>query len=153
MIKLTVPEWWLKAVGWTRGNPFSIKEADADPLLASCFCETSYFYDLRGDVRIPRTAFLIADRGCGKSTNRRVLEQQCREGKLGELVLAVPYLEFGLLMEKLVQGPGTITARMHTEEILKHAVPALLELLKEKPDLINFCPKFALTNLKNLCLS
>ena len=136
MIELSVPDWWLTAVGFTRGNPFSVKEADTDPLLGRCFREKSYFYDLRGDVRIPRTAFLVADRGSGKSANRRILEQQCREGILGELVLAVPYLQFGFLGEKAVQGTNQVTARMHVEEILKQAIPALLELLKEQPTLV-----------------
>lgn len=136
MTDISVPGWWLDKMGFVQGNPFSVKEADTEPLLESCFIDRAYFYDVLGDVDQPRTTFLVADRGCGKSTNRKMLEQQCREKIRGKQVLVVPYLEFGLLLERMVQQPEVVTTRVHVEEILKQAVIALLEKLKDYPDYV-----------------
>ncbi len=128
-------ETWLENAG-LHSNPFDSTEADKEKdKLFDYFIPPSCFRAILGSADTPRTAFLFAERGCGKSTNRRVIDAYCQEGKAGGRVLSVPYLESGLLVRQVNGDLSQITVDLHLKEILKAALIALFDLLKVEPAL------------------
>jgi len=126
---------WLKLIGFT-ANPFGTREAESEGAeLGQYFVEYPYFDEVLGSGLRPRTTFLFADRGCGKSANRCIIQDYCRSQKTEGNVLAVPYTDFRALLREAGGDPAQVTKCMHVEEILRQGVLALLDHLGRHPGL------------------
>lgn len=138
MEDIRVPDVWLQRIGFKHGNPFSTREAsrEPEPELLQYFVHHPRFDDIMGDALHPTSAFLVAERGCGKTTNRRAIEWNCRAGRPNGLILPIPYLEFSTLLEYADES-GKVTTDQHLGLIMKEAVPLLLERLAQNPKIVN----------------
>ena len=126
---------WLKLVGF-KANPFGTREAESEGAeLGQYFVEYPYFDEVLGSGLQPRTAFLFADRGCGKSANRCMIEDYCRSQKTEGNVLVIPYKDFRALLQAAGGDPARVTQRMHIHEILRQGVLALLDHLRRHTQL------------------
>jgi len=127
---------WLRSVGF-KANPFGTREAESEgPELGQYFVEYPYFDEVLGSGLWPRTAFLLADRGCGKSANRCMIEDYCRSQKIEGNVLAIPYTDFRAVLQSAGGDPARVTQRMHIHEILRQGVLALLDHLGRHRQLV-----------------
>lgn len=127
---------WLKLVGF-KANPFGTREAESEGAeLGQYFVEYPYFDEVLGSGLQPKTAFLFADRGCGKSANRCMIEDYCRSQKIKGNVLAIPHKDFRPLLQMAGGDPAQVTLRLHIHEILRQGVLALLNHLRHRPSLI-----------------
>lgn len=68
---------WLKEHGFT-GNPFALREAGREERLSEYFVEGPHYDEIKGSTDDPRTAFVFAARGCGKSAYRVMIQRSCR---------------------------------------------------------------------------
>ncbi len=126
---------WLKLVGF-KANPFGSHEAESEgPHLEQYFVEYPYFDEILGSGQQPRTAFLFADRGCGKSANRCMIEDYCRWQKIEGNVLAISYKDFRGTLRQAGGDPARVTLRLHIHEVLRQGVLALLDHLHRRPKL------------------
>lgn len=134
MEDIHVPDAWLQQIGFKLGNPFSTREAsrEPEPELLKYFVQHSGFDDVMGDALHPMSAFLVAERGCGKTTTRRAIEWNCNAGRPNGLILPVPYLEFSALLQSADEN-GKVASGYHLEMIMKEAVPLLLERVAQNP--------------------
>lgn len=124
---------WLSLVGF-EANPFGTREAESEgPELGHFFVEYPYFDEVRGSGLHPRTTFLFADRGCGKSANRCMIEESCRKREIEGAVLAVPHTDFRALLREAGGDPARVTLDQHAHEILRRGVVALLDHLRRRP--------------------
>lgn len=117
---------WLQALGFEH-NPFSHREAGADPFLNEYFVTPPYFDDVLGDPAVPQTALVWAPRGGGKTALLRMVDYHCQGTLKNGAILSVPYTDFARLIEQVQGDLGRVTARLHTNEILGCAVAALAE--------------------------
>jgi len=126
---------WLKLVGF-KANPFGSREAESESAeLGQYFVEYPYFDEVLGSGLQPRTTFLFADRGCGKSANRCMIEEYCRSQKTEGNILVIPYKDFRALLQAVGGDPARVTQRMHIHEILRQGVVGLLDHLHRHPQL------------------
>ena len=124
---------WLKLVGFG-ANPFGTREAESEGAeLGQYFVEYPYFDEVLGSGLQPRTTFLFADRGCGKSANRCMIEEYCRSQKIEGTVLAIPHTDFRTVLRAAGGDPARVTQDMHIHEILRRGVVALLDHLRRHP--------------------
>lgn len=135
MEDLVLPLNWLTRVGFPSGNPFSTREAAGEPesALVQYFIPHPAFYEIAGSAAQPRSSFLVARRGCGKTTSRRALEWQCRVGQMDAPVLAVSYLEFTRALGA-AGASGRVGAGPHVVELLRLGLPRLLETIAGRPE-------------------
>ena len=125
---------WLGLVGF-EANPFATREAESEgPALGEFFVEYPYFDEVRGSGRHPETTFLFADRGCGKSANRCMIEEACRDQEIEGQVLAIPHTDFRSILRQVEGDVSRVTLDMHLHEILRQGVVALLGYLQHFPD-------------------
>ncbi len=134
MEDIRVPNAWLQQIGFKLGNPFSTREAsrEPEPELLQYFVQHPGFDDVMGDALHPTSAFLVAERGCGKTTTRRAIEWNCYASRPNGLILPVPYLEFSAPLQH-ADDNGKVTTDHHIEMILKEAIPLLLERVAKNP--------------------
>lgn len=127
MEDIRVPDAWLQQMGFKLGNPFFTREAsrEAEPELSKYFIGHTHFDVIMGDALRPASAFLVAERGFGKTTNRRAIERNCYAQPNG-LILPISYLEFTVPLE-YANEDGKVTTDHHISVIMKEAVPLLLE--------------------------
>lgn len=135
MDDLVLPLNWLTRLGFPSGNPFSTREAAAEPesALVQYFIPHPAFYEIAGRADQPRSSFLIARRGCGKTTSRRALEWQCRVGRMDAPVLAIAYLEFTRALEA-ADATNRVGIRPHVNELLRLGLPQLVESIARQPE-------------------
>ena len=135
MSKLILDQ-WLALVGFD-ANPFGAREAESEGVaLGQYFVEYPYFDEVLGSGLQPGTTFLFADRGCGKSANRCMIEEYCRLQKTEGNVLAIPYTDFRTALRAAGGDPARVTQDMHIHEILRRGVVALLDHLRRHPQLM-----------------
>ena len=127
MMSKLILDHWLKLVGF-KANPFGTREAESEGAeLGQYFVEYPYFDEVLGDGKRPRTTFLFADRGCGKSANRCMIEDYCRSQKTEGKVLPISYTDFRALLREAGGVPPRVTQPTHIQEILRQGVLALLD--------------------------
>ena len=136
MEDIYVPDAWLQQIGFKLGNPFSTREAsrEPEPELSKYFVSHTGFDDVMGNALQPTSSFLIAERGCGKTTTRRAIEWNCRAGRPNGLILPIPCIEFSLPL-KYASNDGKVVIDYYLEVIIKEALPLLLERLVQNPNL------------------
>jgi hypothetical protein len=127
---------WLNLIGF-KANPFGTREAEREgPALEQYFVEYPYFDEMLGSGLQPKTTFLFADRGCGKSANRCMIEDYCRSQEIEGSVLAIPYKDFRSVLRRAGGDLTKVTRRLHIHEILRQGVLALLDHLHRHPSLM-----------------
>lgn len=138
MEDIRVPDAWLQGIGFKLGNPFLTREAsrEPEPELLQYFISHPGFDDVMGNALQPTSAFLVAERGCGKTTTRRAIEWNCLAGRPNGLVLPVSYLEFSDPLE-FADDSGKVSIDYHIKMIIKEAMPLLLERLAKNPKFID----------------
>lgn len=126
---------WLNLVGF-HSNPFGSREAESEGAeLGEFFVEYPYFDEVLGSGLHPMTTFLFAERGCGKTANRCMIEDYCRSQRIEGDVLAIPYTDFRSLLRSAGGTPAQITQSEHIHEILRQGVIALIDHLLCYPQL------------------
>ena len=145
---------WVKYFGFRR-FPFDRLEAAneefAEPgFLSSCFVEPRSFGRVLGQADAPVSALLFAARGTGKSACRVMIDYYCQNGQVNaerrrmmekpNYVLSVPHVHLDRVFstaKQTAQGSKEpdVTVQDHASEILRRAVPALVDTLAKVPEL------------------
>ncbi len=133
--EIPLPNAWLQQVGFKLGNPFSTRQAAKEPesALVRYFVPHPSFDDILGSAALPRSSFLVARRGCGKTTSQRVIYWHCRSGRMDRPVLAIPYTEFSAALRHVDEN-GRVPIEHHIEAILRQGLPLLMDVLAEQPE-------------------
>jgi hypothetical protein len=127
---------WLKNVG-LNADPFALYEAERElhpteagtPILSHLFVNRPYLFHVFGDPPPPRTAFLLAGRGCGKTATREMVAYEGQHGRLRRRVLVVRYTDFQPLLGLVEHEIARIELRHHVQAILRAALQAVVEQL------------------------
>lgn len=132
---LHIPITWFHRIGFALGDPFATREVSREPesALVEYFVPHPAFEESVGSARQPHSAILSAQRGCGKTTARRVIEWQCRAGQLDAPALPVPYLRFDRPLRH-ADADGEVPLRYHVEEILAVGLRELFDALADHPE-------------------
>lgn len=128
---------WLDIHGFL-ANPFATQEAAREEkVLGQYFVPPAYFDEIQGDARSPRTTFVFAPRGSGKTAMCLMIERFCQASLEGEgKILAVPYTDFTLVVEAVGGDLDRVTPRLHVTEILKQGVATLAGLLQRRTEFV-----------------
>lgn len=113
-------------------DPFALYEAGREvekaergvPILSLFFVDRPYLYKVLGDPATPQAAFLLADRGCGKTATRAMVGYEGQHGKLRQRVLVVPYTDFDSLLNKVDRRIELLSSRHHLSTVLRYALKA-----------------------------
>lgn len=126
---------WLKRHGFI-ANPFALQEAAREGGdLGQYFVPPPYFDEIQGDAHAPRTTFVFAPRGSGKTAMCMIIERFCRASLHGEgKILAISYTDFMPVVEAVERNLDQVTSRLHVEEILKQGVATLAGLLQRRTE-------------------
>jgi DNA-binding winged helix-turn-helix (wHTH) protein len=125
---LAVPvDAWLEAQGFT-SNPFAVWEADSEPKLSNHFIHMSWFDQICGDPRNPRSAILFAKRGYGKTACRREVARLCgpqhRPPALIVQIIAYEWI--------LSEGLQSITLQRYLTYIVRQAMQEIWSKLQRR---------------------
>ena len=111
-------------------DPFKFTNADEEDKLEQYFIPPPYFDSVWGNPKKPRSTFIFAPRGGGKSAQRRMIESKSNEyGK----VLVLTYSRFEFRDKKL----DDINTKDHINQILTIGIVGLLTHLNSNKNLIN----------------
>jgi hypothetical protein len=124
---------WLKEHGFTE-NPFALREAGREERLSEYFVEGPYYDEIKGGAHDPRTAFVFAARGCGKSAYRVMIQCSCRPDDRDSPILAIPYTDFSRVLAETNGDLYQITVNHHLRAILATGLAALLHEFVEFPE-------------------
>ncbi len=116
-------------------NPFEFTNADEEDRLHDYFVPPPYFVSVFGDPNHPKSFFVFAPRGGGKTAQRRMIEEQCEK----EDVLAITYDRFDFLGKKKIKE---ITSNDHLQKINERCLAGLLVALYGNPDAKNALSKY-----------
>lgn len=123
MLKLSE---WLTRVGFQRGNPFALKEADHEgDFLQQYFFEHPAYNQLL-DVAQSASGILAAPRGAGKSSIRRMFAANYANPIFEQRILLIPFTDW-MPLATTIDQPDFINAFPHIEEIARLIVPALAQ--------------------------
>jgi len=125
-------ERWLKRHGFT-ANPFAEREAGRERRLDEYFVPGPYYDDIKGTANDPRTCFVFAARGCGKSAYRVMIERSCRPWDSQSDILAIPYTDFNAIVEEVNGDLSEVALHHHLEAILREGVLSLFWTLAQQP--------------------
>ena len=162
---LPTNEFLVKKLGFIHGNPFSDTQAEEEEQLPKYFVDLPAFYKiLDTDTGKPKSSVLSANRGAGKSANRKNVERWLREGpKPGFVgnwpwvspICVVSYVDFTHLKSLVKNDFLKTRPEDHIDAILWACISSLLSYLeknwekqKEKdiPDQIIFQLGYYLVN-------
>ncbi len=133
---------YFRTIGFKQ-DPFASTNALQEEFLEEYFVVPPYFYSLVGSTNAPKSSFIIAPRGTGKTAQRVMLEKMAEKQ---EEMLAVVYDEFpienGIDLKKL-------TLEDHLKRIIRSLIIALLSELNDS-SLNNILDQYQRTNLKKL---
>ncbi len=116
---------WLTGWGF-QGNPFDLCVAEQEGgILPACFADRHNVAELLDDSSYPKTTFLTAERGCGKTAARLMVSYVCHQGRLRGHVLPVDYTEFDYALDLAHRDPAQVTARHHSYAIVRNVLSAL----------------------------
>jgi len=124
---------WLKGHGFTE-NPFALREAGCEERLSEYFVEGPYYDEVKGDADDPRTAFVFAARGCGKSAYRVMIQRSCRPDDRDSPVLAIPYTDFSRVLAETKGDLSQVTVDHHLRAILAASLTTFLREFVESPE-------------------
>ena len=132
-------EQWLNRVGFSKGNPFGISEAESEPFVSECFVDPSIYDALKDD---PRALLVFAPRGGGKTALRVMLSSDCRPLQPTDVYprspdLAVTYSDFDPALIACDYDLERLRPAHHVAGILRSACSAALDALWQDTDLIN----------------
>ena len=145
---------WIRYFGFRR-FPFDRLEASneefAEPgFFSSCFVEPRSFGRVLGQADAPVSALLFAARGTGKTACRVMVDYYCQNGQVNaerrrmpdspSFVLCIPHVHLHRVFSTAqAHTPGSrlpdFTVEDHVSEILRRAVPALVDILARAPEL------------------
>lgn len=118
---------WLERLGF-KDDPFALYEAEREhDYLPFFFVDRPYLYAVLGAPTYPQTAFLMAERGDGKTATRQMVAYECAHGKLRWKVLPVHYYDFSLLIEAVQGDLAKLTVRHHMRGIIRAIIRTLAE--------------------------
>lgn len=123
---------WLKELGFTE-NPFALREAGREERLSEYFVEGPYYDEIKGSADDPRTTFVFAARGCGKSAYRVMIQRSCRPDDRDSLVLAIPYTDFSRVLTETKGDLSQVTLDHHLRALLAAGLTTLLREFVESP--------------------
>jgi hypothetical protein len=109
-------------------NPFASTNADEEERLGDYFVPPPYFSSVFGNPDNPKSFVVFAPRGGGKSAQRRMLEDKCKE----QQVLAVTYDQFEF---PEIQDIKDITLHMHLKRVIRFIIMGILVSLHGNPEL------------------
>jgi DNA-binding winged helix-turn-helix (wHTH) protein len=127
-------EWidrWLAEREFT-GNPFAEWEASKEPLLGKYFVNHPYYDEIANE---PRTAFILAPRGCGKSANRIMIENRCQPHNKNGTSLGISYADFSSLIDPVAHRRPTATLLSHIRLIIRTGLESLVLAVSQRGDL------------------
>lgn len=121
---------WLANRGFHKGrDPFAAVEAEREAELKTYFIRPPFFDQIAGSVGNPRTSFVFAARGAGKTACRLMIQRECLPDDPSADVLAVPYTDFGWLE----QSTGSVSLHHHLEQILQASLAAIWATILRVP--------------------
>lgn len=131
----------LKKLGFVGGNPFSETQAEEEDNLSKYFVDLPAFYKILDmDTGKPKSSILGADRGCGKSANRKNVERWLLQGPADKSskgkwawktpVLVIPYTDFGRLRASVSDDFSKLRPEHHVDSILWAGVAYLIDYLE-----------------------
>lgn len=128
------PAEWLSRVGFSEGNPFSLKWADREhERLHEYFIEHHAYHEVI-DVGAARSSILHAPRGAGKSSTRHMFEAYCQAHDEQLRPLMVRLTNWTPIVERVTarradqQAPLLVSQHDLLEEVLRLFVEALADL-------------------------
>jgi hypothetical protein len=122
---------WLQHWGFTE-NPFAQCEAGREEHLQSYFF--GRFHDaIKGSSSSPQSCFVFADRGCGKTAQRVMIERTCQPLDRDGDILAVPYINFAETVEQAGGDPAQVRLEHHIRQIVICGVQRLLQMFFQRP--------------------
>lgn len=113
-----------------REDPFATTNALQEKYLEECFIQPSYYMSLLGSVKNPRTSFVTAPRGTGKTAQRVMLERFA--GKENG-TLAVVYDDFPI---EECSDIKELTLEKHLVRIMRTLILSLLSEIHRKKHII-----------------
>lgn len=125
---------WLKAHGFIE-NPFALREAGREGRLSEYFVEGPYYDEVKGGADDPRSAFVFAARGCGKTAYRLMIQSSCRPDDRDSPILAIPYSDFSGVLAEANGDLSQVTPDQHLRAILVAGLTTLLREFVEAPQL------------------
>lgn len=133
-------ERWLAFAGFS-SNPFAVHEAGRENLLAQYFVPSPCFDDIVGEPACPRSSVVFAARGCGKTAQRRMIQNLCRSRNLVRgRGLATVYSDFEPIAALPADSESHDVVRVHVLQSLHHAVASLTtDLLSDEKIFIRYC--------------
>lgn len=123
---------WLKGHGFTE-NPFALREAGREERLSEYFVEGPHYDEIKGSADDPRTAFVFAARGCGKSAYRVMIQRSCRPDDRDSPVLAIPYTSFSRVLAETNGDLSQVIADHHLRAIFVAGLTTFLREFVESP--------------------
>ena len=129
---------WLDLVGLS-GDPFEFPDGGKDPNLRRYFYRVRHYWDVLNlgpaPERLPKTLFVFAASGCGKSALRNVVSQQCLVEGSDTKILPVSYLSLRKLINRKKLG-HEIGPQDHVEQILEKGIRDLVGVVRAKGKII-----------------
>ena len=123
---------WLKGHGFTE-SPFALREAGREERLSEYFVEGPHYDEIKGSADDPRTAFVFAARGRGKSAYRVMIQRSCRPDDRDSPVLAIPYTSFSRVLAETNGDLSQVTADHHLRAIFVAGLTTFLREFVESP--------------------
>jgi hypothetical protein len=121
---------WLGNQGFRKGqDPFATVEAERETGLKTYFIRPPFFDQIVGSAGDPRTSFVFAARGAGKTACRLMIQRECLPDDLTADILAVPYTDFSWL-EQLT---GPVSLHHHLEHILCAGLASIWATILKEP--------------------
>jgi hypothetical protein len=124
-------------------DPFATYSAELETNTAQLFIPPPYFHDVIGNPQRPNSAIVFGARGEGKSTLFEMVGKELRERK-DKPPLVIGYTDFSDLSEKAIEQAEL---SFHVENILRRAIPKLLEHLEQNPSRLGRLDPTALSDL------
>lgn len=124
-------------------DPFASTNAIHEDFLDEYFITPPYFYSLIGSTSNPKSTFVVAPRGTGKTAQRLMLEKVSEQD---DTLLTIVYDQFPV---EGVQNVDSITLEDHLKRIIKYLIIALLTEIHGK-DLKRELSTYEKDNLNNL---
>lgn len=153
MVRLTENQ-WIEYFGFQR-FPFDRPEAGNEEFarpdfLAACFVEPHSFERVLGQADAPVSSLLFAARGSGKTACRVMVDYYCHRGEVNRerrqdhasYVLSVPHIHLHQVLNMARQDAPSeetpaVRVEHHAVEIMRRAVPAIVDLIARAPELSN----------------
>lgn len=132
---------FLKKLGFSGGNPFSETQAEEEDNLSKYFVDLPAYYKILDmDTGKPKSSILGADRGCGKSANRKNVERWLLQGPPDKSikgkwawkspVLAIPYTDFSRLRASVNDDFAKLHPGHHVDSIIWSGIKSLIKIIE-----------------------